>query len=207
MNLELLSKGISLGFTAGVAPGPLTLLVITQTLRYNLREGIKVSLAPLFTDLPIIAISYAILANLTSYGPIIGSVCFIGSVFLLSMARDMWKTKPPTVNPDAGEANSVKKGIFSNLLNPAPYLFWLTIGTPILVQDQTSTMVEKTAFVLSMFTVMIGTKVGIALGVKRSADFLQGKAYLIALRVSAAIFVLFALNFIVTGYGHFKEQL
>lgn len=207
MKLELFTKGISLGFTAGVAPGPLTLLVITQTLRYNLREGIKVSLAPLFTDLPIIAISYIILANLKSYGQIIGAICFLGSIFLLSMARDMWRTKPPTINQDLGTANSIKKGIFSNLLNPAPYLFWLTIGTPILIQDQTSSSTEKVAFIIGMFAVMICTKVGIALGVRHSSNFLQGKAYLVALRVSAIIFAIFAVNFFITGVGHFKEYL
>jgi len=49
-----LFTGLMLGLTAGVAPGPLLTLVVSQTLRYGVREGIKIAIAPIFTDLPII---------------------------------------------------------------------------------------------------------------------------------------------------------
>lgn len=207
MNLELFSKGLSLGFTAGIAPGPLTLLVITQTLQYNLREGIKVSLAPLFTDIPIICFSYLVLSQLASFGWVIGSICFVGSAFLLSMAKDMWFAKPPQISLTKDSAQSVKKGILSNLLNPAPYLFWITIGTPILVSEETSTWIEKLLFIVAMFSVMIGTKVVIALAARKSSSVLQGKTYQFCLRASALIFLIFAINFLLTGYSHLKEYL
>ena len=48
-----LTAGILLGLSAGFAPGPLLTLVIAQTLKHNVREGIKVALAPLISDFPI----------------------------------------------------------------------------------------------------------------------------------------------------------
>ena len=53
MTASLLT-GVIFGLSAGFAPGPLLTLVITQTLKHNIKEGVKVALAPLLTDLPII---------------------------------------------------------------------------------------------------------------------------------------------------------
>ena len=63
--ISYLTIGIILGFSAGFAPGPLLALVISETLRHNIRSGIKVALAPIVTDLPIILISLFILAKLS----------------------------------------------------------------------------------------------------------------------------------------------
>ncbi len=51
-----LLQGIVLGFAAGISPGPMLGLVISQTLRYGWRAGNLVALAPLFTDIPIIGV-------------------------------------------------------------------------------------------------------------------------------------------------------
>jgi len=45
------------GFNAGISPGSLSTLIIAQTLRHNLREGMKVAIAPILTDAPIVAAS------------------------------------------------------------------------------------------------------------------------------------------------------
>ncbi len=53
MSIEyLILTGTVLGITAGISPGPLLMLVISQTIRFGHREGIKVSLTPLITDAP-----------------------------------------------------------------------------------------------------------------------------------------------------------
>jgi threonine/homoserine/homoserine lactone efflux protein len=49
-----LSAGITLGLSAGFSPGPLSTLVISHSLRYGTREGVKVAMAPFITDVPIV---------------------------------------------------------------------------------------------------------------------------------------------------------
>ncbi len=53
-SLTFLISGLVLGFSAAISPGPMTMLVISQTVRHGLREDIKVALIPIFTDGPII---------------------------------------------------------------------------------------------------------------------------------------------------------
>ena len=54
--ISFLTTGAILGLSAGFAPGPLLTLVVSETLRYNVKEGIKVALAPIVTDLPIVVL-------------------------------------------------------------------------------------------------------------------------------------------------------
>ncbi len=65
--MSALLVGAMFGLSAGFAPGPLLTLVVTQTLQYSVREGIRVSMAPLITDVPIILISFFILSRLATF--------------------------------------------------------------------------------------------------------------------------------------------
>ena len=55
--IAVLLTGAVLGFSAGVAPGPLLVFVISETLRFGVRSGFKVAAAPLITDPPIIVLT------------------------------------------------------------------------------------------------------------------------------------------------------
>ena len=62
--LQFIATGTILGASAGVAPGPLLTLVVAETLKHNIKEGIKVSLAPIITDMPIIILSLFLLEKI-----------------------------------------------------------------------------------------------------------------------------------------------
>ena len=51
---SLLMSGMLLGLSAGLSPGPMLTLVVSQTLRHGIQEGVKVAFAPLLTDTPIV---------------------------------------------------------------------------------------------------------------------------------------------------------
>ena len=55
--MAYLLLGLSLGFSAGLSPGPLLTLVITRSLADGFWPGLRVALSPLITDVPIIVLS------------------------------------------------------------------------------------------------------------------------------------------------------
>jgi threonine/homoserine/homoserine lactone efflux protein len=55
--IDYFGKGTLLGLAAGFSPGPLTVLVIGETLRHGLRSGLQVAIAPILTDIPVILLS------------------------------------------------------------------------------------------------------------------------------------------------------
>lgn len=61
--IELLIAGMTLGLYAGFSPGPLLILVISQTLKHGYKEGVKVAFAPIITDVPIILITVLFFIN------------------------------------------------------------------------------------------------------------------------------------------------
>lgn len=80
--IELLIAGITLGLYAGFSPGPLLVLVISQTLKHGYKEGIKVALAPIITDVPIILVTVLFLSLISRYNSILGVISIIGGVYL-----------------------------------------------------------------------------------------------------------------------------
>jgi len=65
--LSLFLAGTALGATAGLSPGPLQALVLGETLRYSIKQGLRASLAPLLTDPPIVLLTIAVLAHLADF--------------------------------------------------------------------------------------------------------------------------------------------
>jgi threonine/homoserine/homoserine lactone efflux protein len=71
-------SGIVFGLGAGLTPGPLMTLVMTETLKHGTREGVKVSMAPLITDFPIIVISIFLISEIANFNNIIGIISLAG---------------------------------------------------------------------------------------------------------------------------------
>ena len=132
---EFVVSGLVLGLSAGFAPGPLLTLVVSHSLVHGAGEGFKVALAPLITDVPIVAASLFLIARISSFSGVFGVVALLGAAVVFYMGIDGMRSAA-TAPPDAGtdDAQSFKKGAVINALSPHPYLFWLSVGAPIMVR-------------------------------------------------------------------------
>ena len=79
---EFLLVGISLGLTSGMSPGPLLTLVISETLNHGLKAGIKVALAILITDIPMIIIVFYTALTVVDFRIGLGVLSIMGGFFL-----------------------------------------------------------------------------------------------------------------------------
>jgi threonine/homoserine/homoserine lactone efflux protein len=129
-SLTLIAMGAFFGLTAGISPGPLLALVITETLKHNRKEGIRIALAPLITDLPIILSTYLVFSKLSQSDIILSIISLSGSIFFTYLGYETIRTKGIELTDPGKHPESLKRGIAANLLNPHPYLFWLTVGIP-----------------------------------------------------------------------------
>jgi len=53
----IFTQGCVFGLAGGFTPGPTTAVVVAQTIRFGFLDGIKVAIAPLLTDAPIVILS------------------------------------------------------------------------------------------------------------------------------------------------------
>ena len=87
--LSYLLSGAVLGLAGGLSPGPLTAPVISQTLRYGTREGLKVALVPVCTDGPLVALGALAISSLEGLDGALGTIGMLGACFLIWLA---WET-------------------------------------------------------------------------------------------------------------------
>ena len=190
--ISALITGFVFGLSSGLAPGPLLVLVITQSLKHNAREGIKVAAAPLITDVPIILVSLFALTQLDTFHRALAFISFAGGIYVLYLSYECFRTKPVNLGELKTEPQSLRKGVVINLLNPHPYLFWLTFGGPFILKIRESNPLAPFAFISSFYLLLMGSKVFLALIAGRSRTFLSSKGYLLVMRGLALILALFA---------------
>ncbi len=191
--LEFLSAGILLGLAAGFVPGPLLVLVISETLRHNIKAGIKVSIAPLITDIPIIAISLLALNRLANFKAILGFISIFGGLFILYLGYESLKTKGVELNLSSLSPNSFRKGVITNALNPHPYVFYMTVGAPIIYKGINRNILSALLFVGTFIIFLVGSKVLLAMVVEKSRSFLQGSVYIWVMRILGVLLLFFSI--------------
>jgi threonine/homoserine/homoserine lactone efflux protein len=191
--VSIFLSGILLGLSAGLAPGPMLTLVVTQTLRYGGAEGLKVSLAPLATDLPIVLASLIILGRLTDFEAVLGGITLAGSLFVFYLAYETYQTDASDLDFTQDRPRSLRRGIIINFLNPHPYLFWITVGAPIVIRAGEVSAIAPALFVAAFYVLLVGSKMGLALVVGKSRAFLTSRNYVYAMRGLGILLALFAL--------------
>ena len=184
--------GLSYGFAAGVSPGPMLGLVITQTLRRGWRAGNLVALAPLFSDLPIILLAVLLVGRLPPAA--LGWLGIIGGLFVIFLGAESMRAHPPSqaeAAPAAADAPAqvLGRAVLANLLNPHPYLFWGTVGAPLIMQALAGGVAQLTLFLAGFYALLVGSKLLVALIVSRSRDWLGGRGYRRVLIVSGVLLI------------------
>jgi threonine/homoserine/homoserine lactone efflux protein len=192
--IPFLVAGIFLGFSAGVAPGPLLALIIAETLQHNVKAGIKVALSPIITDLPIVLVTLFVLTGLSRFQAVLGVVSIFGGFFVCWLGYQNIRITRVNIRIEIAEENSLKKGIITNFLSPHPYLFWLSVGAPTTVRASNHSIFAAAAFIGGFYALLVGFKIVIAVIFARSRSFLAGRLYICTMRgLGVALVVLGAL--------------
>jgi threonine/homoserine/homoserine lactone efflux protein len=184
-----LITGTLLGLSAGFAPGPLLALVVSETLQHDIRAGMKVALAPIITDLPIVIFSLFILVNLTQFHNILGIISLSGACFIFYLGIRNLRIKDVHISTETIPQKSLQKGILANFLSPHPYLFWLTVGGPTTMKAMDLNPLAAAGFILSFYVLLVGSKIFLAIITGRTRTFLQGKAYITIMRLLGLILI------------------
>jgi threonine/homoserine/homoserine lactone efflux protein len=217
--ITALLLGISYGFTAGISPGPLLGLVISQTLQRGWRAGSMVALAPLLSDLPIVLLTMLVLSHLP--GAVLSWLGIIGGLFVVYLGGDTihtaWKTgssksknqeseiaeiAPMREIQEEKSSRTLVRAATTNAINPHPYLFWTTVGSQLLIRTaQTSGIASVIIFLISFYLLLVGSKLAIVLIVSRSRHWLKGRVYQGILIGSGVLLIGLGLLLIWEGYS------
>jgi len=196
---ELLGVGVILGLSAGIAPGPLFALLVAETLRHGSPAGLRVALAPLITDLPIILVTVFLLSALRETTTLLGLVSLVGAALLLHMGIGHLRSRglPNTVG--TVPAGGLGRAIAVNLLSPHPYLFWLSVGGTYLAKAMQIGESALILFLAGFYACLVGTKLVLALVIGRSRALLDARVWVFLLRLTGALLCLLGIGLFFDG--------
>ena len=200
---EFLIAAAVFGLSGGLSPGPLLTLVVSETLARGRNAGLAVSMSPLITDGPAIAAAVFLLGRVENSDAALGIISIAGGALLTTYGIAGFRGAELKVEETEVERKvwaSLGKGVSVNFLNPNPYLFWLTIGTPILLRAHESSWFLAIGFLVVFYLALVGSKCVLTILVARSRAVLRGRAYVLVNRILAVALLVFAAIFIREGF-------
>ncbi|TKK86989.1 LysE family translocator [Herbidospora galbida] len=182
-----LMLGIGLGLGAGVAPGALLGLVITASLRGGFPAGLRMACVPLLSDLPVVVLSIVLAGALPS--GLLRGLSIAGGLYVVYLGAEAVMAARTAVVPAPGEKvpSQVGKGVLVNLTNPHPWLFWITVGGPLVVAAWEKGVGPAAAFMIGFYLLLVGAKVVLAGLVAAGRHRLGPRAYRATLAASGLL--------------------
>lgn len=151
-----------LGAFAGAAPGPYTTMVIGTALQRGFRDGARLALVPLATDIIPLVLTFFILDALNwtaltllgiAGGTLIGMV---GVRFIRQNGPAALEGEEPFQAATFGHA------AISTFLSPSPWLFWFVLAGPLTHRALERSTTEAAIFVAILFVMNMGMAVLLA---------------------------------------------
>ena len=112
---------------------------------------------------------------------------------LVYMGSENIRTKNIKNNFQNTKPRSLIKGIIANTLSPHPYLFWLSVGSPMIIRAMKINTYSVIGFISGFYVFLLGSKIAIVILVGKSKTFLNDKIYLYTIRTLGFILCLFAI--------------
>ena len=184
MYIKDIITGFIFGVSAGLSPGPLMALLISETLQGHRKNGILVSVSPIITDVPILLISLFILDKISEVKHLISFVYFLGALILFYFGYKNLRIKHFQLDTDL--TGSLKKGVILNILNPYTYLFWFFIGAPYVRE---AGFIGGILFTVFFFIGITGSMMLIAVFTEKLKKFIESRYYIYLLRFIGVLFI------------------
>jgi threonine/homoserine/homoserine lactone efflux protein len=197
--VEFIVIGTVLGLTSGITPGPLLALVLSESLQHGAKAGMKVAVAPILSDIPIIILTLYVLASLSDYHVVLGIISFLGGIFLLFLGIGNFRAKKLVLKHRDAPSRSFSKGVVVNALNPHPYLFWFTIGAPIANKAMGQHPLSLPAFLGCFYASFAGAKIVLATLTGRFRLLISNTSYRYVMRFLGLVLCVLAVIFFRDG--------
>ncbi len=195
----VLIVGFLLGAPAGFSPGPMLILIISETLRHGVRAGAKVAFIPLITDIPLLICSGYFFSKLSNIEPMIGSISLIGSAFLFYLGIRSFLIASSEIQNHSNRKLLLKELIIANFLNPNPYLFWFTVGSPLMVRSFEKSLISGGSFLFGFYLGLVGSKFLLAIISGKSRNFLKGFWYKLIMQFLGLSLIGFSIFLLIDG--------
>ncbi len=165
MLFSYLLKAATIGFSAGITPGPLQAVFLSYAIKGGWKKALPAAFAPLVTDVPVVLLVLLILNNLP--GVFLRILQIGGALFLLYLAWDSLQAfrnfQAVKEAQDTNSMGTLLKAATMNILGPGPWLFWSLINGPNLIQAWKIAPLWGISYLICFYGVFILSNIGLIL--------------------------------------------
>jgi threonine/homoserine/homoserine lactone efflux protein len=171
-------------------------LVVTSSLARGFGAGLRVAMAPLLTDIPIVLLSLLLFNTLPPVFEL--ALTLFGGFFVVYLGVETVRAGRHASLALAGATATaagadVVRGMAVNAVSPHPWLFWITVGSPALTRAWQIAPWQALAFLLGFFSLLVGGKIAVAFAVAGGRRFLSDPWYRRLLVASGLLLSVFGL--------------
>jgi threonine/homoserine/homoserine lactone efflux protein len=161
MLFTILLKAATIGFSAGVTPGPLQAIFLSYAIKGGWKKALPAAFAPIVSDGPVILLVLLVLNNLPD--TFLRILQIGGALFLLYLAWDSFRAfrnyRAVEETEETKGLQTLLKATVLNVLAPGPWLFWSLINGPNLLQAWAVSPWWGIAYLVSFYGVFILTNI------------------------------------------------
>jgi threonine/homoserine/homoserine lactone efflux protein len=201
--LTIFASSFVIALSGAMMPGPLLTATISESTRGGFRAGPMLILGHGLLELFLVAALILGLAPVFQNKWVFISVALAGSIFLLWMAVDMFRSLshirlPGAAGPSEGKG-LVIKGILLSVSNPYWIVWWATIGIGYIVQSRQYGLWGVAFFYAGHIMADLAWYGAVSSGVGRGRHFLSDRVYRGIIGVCAVFLLAFAFYFLYAG--------
>ena len=154
--------GSLLGLFSGIVPGPFSALIAATALKRGFMAGFWIAVVPLVSEVVVMALTALFLSQLPDQA--LRWMGIAGGLLVFALAWRTWNEsdEPPEAEALKGSKWRIMEGALLAILSPAPWAFWLLVGSPLFLAAYHSGWGQGAAFLGSFLFFLVGIHLSVA---------------------------------------------
>jgi threonine/homoserine/homoserine lactone efflux protein len=190
-----------IGLTGALAPGPTLVATIQSSMKNGWITGPKVSAGHIILEtLVFLLIFLGASATAVRFS---GSIALIGGVALMVFGvLTIRESRTPLPGALTGTIinNPYMAGIITGITNPYFWIWWLTIGSALLLQTMESGLIFGLIFMFGHWMADTGWLTAVSTSIHRGRTILSPRGYTFTLALCGVFLVLFGIYYLGTAF-------
>jgi threonine/homoserine/homoserine lactone efflux protein len=149
-------QGLVLGFSAAAQPGPFQAYLLAQSVRNGASRTVPVTMVPLVSDPPVIAVVLVALAQVPA--GFLRALQIVGGAVILWLGAGALRALRSAPGPDAAPSGprGFWRAVLVNLTNPNAWIGWSLVMGPIASAAWRASPPRALAFVCGFYLFLVG---------------------------------------------------
>ena len=195
--IQVFLLAFALGLTGALAPGPTFVATVNASISSGWTTGPKVTLGHMLAELALfILIVFGLAAVALPYTPVITVIGGIALVIFGALTLGGSRNVSIQNTPSGIVTNPYLTGLVTSLANPYFWLWWLSIGSAMVIAGLEGGLVLAGIFMVGHWCADLGWYTLVSYGISRGTVFLSDRTYQIIMALCGIFLVLFGAYYL-----------